>query len=80
MYIYEIKTCWYNEEIQDDIYGFTHILSEKKYTYKEFEALCEEARSVLGKNTWDIDKYLIEKYGFKTMPIETSFEYDPYEE
>ena len=79
MYIYEIKTAWYNEEIQDEVYGFTHIISDKKYTHEEFVLLCEEARSALGKDTWDIDEYLIEKYKFKRMPIEASFEYDPYE-
>lgn len=39
MYIYEIKTAWYNEEIQDEVYGFTHIISDKKYTYEEFTTL-----------------------------------------
>lgn len=80
MYIYKITTAWYNDETMDYIYGFSHVISDKKYTYKEFENLCEEARIVLGKNTWDIDKYLIENHNFKPMPIETRFEYDPYEE
>ncbi|GAA0082867.1 hypothetical protein [Clostridium sp. CTA-6] len=80
MYIYEIKTFWYNEDLQDEVYGFTHIISDKKYTHEEFALLCEEAKNVLGNDTWDIDKYLIEKYKFKRMPIEASFEYNPYED
>ncbi|MDV3428292.1 MAG: hypothetical protein LIR50_14945 [Bacillota bacterium] len=80
MHIYEIKTCWYNEEAKDDVYGFSYIISDKKYSHKEFSALCEEARNILGKNTWDIGDYLIEKYNFKPMPVQEYFEYDPYEE
>ncbi|QDY27026.1 hypothetical protein CGQ40_20190 (plasmid) [Clostridium botulinum] len=80
MYIYKIQAEWYNEELKDYISGFTHIISDKKYTHEEFTLLCEEARKALGKDTWDIDRYLIEKYKFKRMPIEASFEYDPYED
>ncbi|BAO05006.1 chaperone protein DnaK [Clostridium botulinum B str. Osaka05] len=80
MYIYKIQTEWYNEELKDYIYGSTHIISNKKYTHEEFTVLCEEARNSLGNDTWDIDKYLIEKYDFKYMSIEASFEYDPYED
>jgi len=79
-YIYELKNCWYNKDECDYVYGFLYVLSNKKYTYKEFEAMCEEARDVLGKDTCDIDDYLISHFGFEKMPIETSFEYEQDEE
>lgn len=79
-YTYEIKNCWYNKDESDYIYGFSYVVSDKKYTYEEFESMCEKAREVLGKDTYDIKEYLINSYGFKEMPIESSFEYVQFEE
>lgn len=77
-YTYEVKNCWYDKD--DYVYGFTYVVSTKKYTYAEFESMCEKAREVLGKDTYDIGDYLIKNYGFKKMPIETSFEYEQFSE
>lgn len=79
-YIYEVKNYWYDKDASDYNYGFTHVVSDKKYTYKEFAKMCEEAREILGKDTYDIVDYLIKNYRFESMPIEASFEYEQYAE
>lgn len=80
MYIYEIANYWFNEKEQLDVYGFSHVIHEKKYSSEEFGVMCEKAREVLGKDTYDIADYLIKNYGFEKMSIEARFEYDVDEE
>jgi len=74
VFIYELEEEFYNEKEQDINFIYEYIIHEKQFTKKEFEKMCSEGiGEILDKSAYELKQYLVLNYGFKNLPITSSF-------
>jgi hypothetical protein len=76
MYNYIVSSYYYDTQQCGEVYTVEYLCHKKQYTKEEFDSICNIALKACGRDQYEIEKYLIENFGFFYLEIEGRFEFN----